>query len=75
MPTPTPMPAHLNPLAMQDVYGLLAPLLKQAAASAQRPSLAHAWLVYCLLRDSVPAELRRIAALSAEQAQAEAHAA
>ena len=75
MPTPTPMPAHLNPLAMQDVYGLLAPSLKQAAASASRPSLAHAWLVYCLLHDTLPAILQRIAALTAEQAQDEARAA
>ncbi len=69
-----PMPAHLNPAALDDVYSLLAPLLKQAADAAARPSLAHGWLVYCLLHESVPAELQRIAALTAEQAQAEAHA-
>lgn len=69
-----PMPPTLNPRALEDVFALLAPLLRQAAERAQRPSLAHAWLVYCLLHDTLPAELARISALSPEQAKAEADA-
>ncbi len=62
-------------MSLDNVFDFLRPVLKQAADHAERQGKPYALLVYQYLTGTVLPELRRIAALTPEQAQAEADAA